>query len=710
MTETFDPSAGAEGLHEELRLLWQARGRPSTRQIAGALDSVSHTSVADALSGRRVPSWTKLQKIVNYLDGDVERFRTLWAGASAPTVSVAEEPAVARFVDQYRQRVLLYHAVMRNPLLNHAARLDFDSVYVHQRVRRAGATTDDPADVVEVLRRERRMVVLGGPGSGKSTMCQALARWAAASGDGPLPFVVRLREFAAETPPARSLAEFIEHQLRVVLQVTPPHNAVERLLNDGRALVLLDGLDELPEVTRRADVVGMIEVFAHAYPAAMILVTSRMGGYAAAPLDPSRFGLCRLDGFDEGEVALFAQRWFAAVGDRATDPAQNHAADFLENSALLTDLRRNPLLLALLCALYLDTGALPPRLVDVYERYAAALFESWDAVSGILERRVGGLRPPLAFLAFWLLTHPDERLTAARAADLVTGYLEAHSYTREDSEEIARELVRWGTGRAGVLTEIGSSGAAPVYGFTHRTFLEYFAAVHLVRESGTPERLAQRLAEHISADDRTLLGPLALQLMDRYVTDEAARTARAMSLGNVVLMVDIEGFGRVSELEHQHLRRTLEQLVREVLADSGIAAGDVPRQEAGDSLIMVLPHSVDIEALVLRLTSVLRKLNAQRDRSARLRIRVAMTTGYVRPDVGAFTGQAAVTASRMVDAPALRQALADRPAEDVVVAVDENLRLSLTGAVPAEQLVPMKDGGTKTETPAPMWLYIPESV
>ena len=74
--------------------LHHSAGKPSTRKIAAALSSVSHTTVADALAGRRVPSWPVLEKIVLHLHGDPDAFRVLWADTAAPVSSVVAQRAV----------------------------------------------------------------------------------------------------------------------------------------------------------------------------------------------------------------------------------------------------------------------------------------------------------------------------------------------------------------------------------------------------------------------------------------------------------------------------------------------------------------------------------------------------------------------------------------------------------------------------------------
>jgi hypothetical protein len=83
-----------------LRHLHRQAGEPSTREIGGAI-KYSHTTVAQALGGSRRCSWKVIEKIVVYLNGDVEIFRRLWvrmrdAEAPLPPLPNLQIPPSAR--------------------------------------------------------------------------------------------------------------------------------------------------------------------------------------------------------------------------------------------------------------------------------------------------------------------------------------------------------------------------------------------------------------------------------------------------------------------------------------------------------------------------------------------------------------------------------------------------------------------------------------
>lgn len=80
----LESSRRRRDLASALADLHRRAGKPTSRAIASAVGSVSHTTVADTIGGRRVPSWPILEKIVIYLEGDTPQFRMLWEDAITP--------------------------------------------------------------------------------------------------------------------------------------------------------------------------------------------------------------------------------------------------------------------------------------------------------------------------------------------------------------------------------------------------------------------------------------------------------------------------------------------------------------------------------------------------------------------------------------------------------------------------------------------------
>jgi hypothetical protein len=117
----------------------------------------------------------------------------------------------------------------------------------------------------------------------------------------------------------------------------------------------------------------------------------------------------------------------------------------------------------------------------------------------------------------------EDGLTAQTAR-----FLHGRGFESEaEAEQAASEFMTFCRGRMWVFSEAGITPTGTrLYSFTHRTFLEYFAAAHLAYSCDSPERLARALAPRIAAGQWAVIGELATQIKDRTSNDGADRIMR----------------------------------------------------------------------------------------------------------------------------------------------------------------------------------------
>jgi hypothetical protein len=451
---------------------------------------------------------------------------TAVAAANSRLLSeVADLAGFHEFARQLRAQVVAVHGHMRLPHLGVSRSVSYDQLYVEPVLRPKQERSEAP-DLTALALSGRRSVILGDPGAGKSTLAAKLAHDIASDlvpgVEGRVPFLLVLRNFAGSfRVGGKGLAHYLEQLCGDPYNLEPPSKAVDYLLCNGRAVVLLDGLDELAETGLRSKFVQMVEGFVSRYPLVPLIVTTRPIGYSDAPLDHRMFVAGNIAELDDDQVRQYTERWFALDASTAEGERARMAQSFLAESKRIAELRSNPLLLALLCAMYSSEHYIPLNLAQVYERCAVMLFDRWDAMRGIdvALRFQGRLRGAVQHLA-WHLFHvesPDKSLPRHRIARSLANYLVDKRFDEDDAIAIAQQFLEFCTGRAWILTDVGTTEVEPRYGFTHRTFMEYFAAEHLVRTHHLADQLWTVLRRRVLSGEWEVVAQIALQLLDRNV-------------------------------------------------------------------------------------------------------------------------------------------------------------------------------------------------
>jgi formylglycine-generating enzyme required for sulfatase activity len=393
---------------------------------------------------------------------------------------------------------------------------------------------------LEMLNTHTRLALLGDPGSGKSTFVNFVALCMAGellghpdanlsvlstpvpaeeaearrrNGVPPqpwqhgalLPIRVILREFVARgLPPAEQPATARDDTLWQFIVAELPaaqHDFAQplrdTLLNDG-GLLLLDGLDEVPEADqRRAHVKAAVEQFAATFSKVRILVTSRTYAYQRQDWKLRRFAEAVLAPFATAQMQHFVQRWYAYVGPLrglSVGHAQGSAAQLtaiIRRNPRLYALATRPLLLTLMASLHAwRGGSLPEQREELYADAVDLLLRQWedqkvmrqpDGTYAVIQPSLRewlqvdqqAMRQVLNQLAFE--AHHDQPTVVGTADIPETKLVMALMHLSQNPAVRPALLIEYLRDRAGVLEPRGVG----VYAFPHRTFQEYLAACHL---------------------------------------------------------------------------------------------------------------------------------------------------------------------------------------------------------------------------------------
>ncbi|MEA3275039.1 MAG: SUMF1/EgtB/PvdO family nonheme iron enzyme [Pseudomonadota bacterium] len=362
-----------------------------------------------------------------------------------------------------------------------------------------GLRLSEPQPVLDLLKANPGLIILGDPGAGKTTFLKFLTL-ALATGQGDriglgkrLPVLVPLSAYAAELAHKDvPLDRFITDYYRDRGVSLPLASLLEQALAQGGALLLLDGLDEVRETQQRRAVVDLVSDFfsLHQAKGNKFVLTSRVVGYAEVRPRVEGLAESTLVDLEDEDIASFVDKWTAALeraagGDNriAQADAQRERDELLlavRTNPGVRGLAANPLLLTILALMKRQGVTLPERRVELYEQYVRTLLKHWNLARSLSGRGGHDLDlvetlKVLAPLALWMhRTSPGVGLVPEwdLRRELVGIYTERGA---EDPERAARAFLEDVRGHTGLLLDRGGRQ----YGFIHLTFQEYLAAVAL---------------------------------------------------------------------------------------------------------------------------------------------------------------------------------------------------------------------------------------
>ncbi|HXL87529.1 MAG TPA: NACHT domain-containing protein [Streptosporangiaceae bacterium] len=388
-------------------------------------------------------------------------------------------------VRRYRRAVELNMAT--HPLgFDDSETIDIRSVYVPLHHECDGRRED----VYTQIRRQKRSVVTGAAGAGKSLLLKnSMLIWAAgngrAGGKGQIPVMVELHRCNADDGGIEQLVvdELARNQVRRGARAF-----VDNALHEGRLRLLLDGLDEVGR-HQQERVARMIRDFARTYPTCQLVVTCRDTAYYGQ-LSPEFSHIVRVAEFDDVSVHRLLGRW---PGLQRTDVDRLLAT--LRGNPPLMRLARSPLLLTMIAYLYVHkfarTGrALPASRASFYE---TAIFHllGRDRELGrsgslstyeVSDKLAAAQRIAVTLQEGTNDTDDPLTITRAHAISVVRNVLPDINLDDSNAIPLLDEIVN----RSQLL--IAQDRGRTRYVFRHLTLQEYLAARELADE---PDRLLQ---------------------------------------------------------------------------------------------------------------------------------------------------------------------------------------------------------------------------
>ncbi|MBD2066248.1 HEAT repeat domain-containing protein [Leptolyngbya sp. FACHB-671] len=364
----------------------------------------------------------------------------------------------------------------------------------------------------------KKLVLLGTPGSGKTTLMSYFAVMLAerkleplglAADTDWLPILIRIRELALY--PKMSILDYAKQFAEKTMSCIPlPGGFFEAWVESGRALILLDGLDEVAEEGKRQEIVRKIENFLGQYSQNRAIVTSRPAGYRRDFFRTSEYFHYQLQPFDNERIERFITNWYDnRTPDRAeSERRRSSLKKALENNERIKTLARNPLLLTIIALIHRYQAELPRDRYRLYDKAVNTLLTSWDQNREITAHKalqylgLDDLRRLMERLAYWIHTQggtgDNEGGTLIDRDELInqlSQYIrEQKKLERNEAKSEAERFLRHIRERTGLLNEQGQD----CYSFVHKTFQEYLTAQEIrdLQEEGF-EIVLERIQTHL---------------------------------------------------------------------------------------------------------------------------------------------------------------------------------------------------------------------
>jgi formylglycine-generating enzyme required for sulfatase activity len=384
-----------------------------------------------------------------------------------------------------------------------------------------GQRLSEPQPVCDLLGRGSGVILLGDPGSGKTTFLKYLAL-SLTAGQGEalglgrrIPALVPLSAYAnalgdGDLPLAAFLSRYFEERW---LDLPLPALLSEKLKR-GELLLLLDGLDEVRDLELRHRVVARVEDFYVRYRKAgnKFVLTSRVVGYREVRPVVEGLTEATLIDFDRKEIEAFVDKWTTALekaagGDTviAREMAAREREELLaavRDNQGVRSLAANPLLLTILALMKRQGVTLPERRVELYQKYVETLLKHWNLARSLAGRPAKDLDlidtlRVLQPLALWMHeTSPGVGLVKEgdlrRELERILG-----ERGEDDPERAAQRFLDDVREHTSLLLDRGGRQ----YGFIHLTFQEYLAAAALAQKGQQEvEPTVEALAAHVGED------------------------------------------------------------------------------------------------------------------------------------------------------------------------------------------------------------------
>jgi len=351
-------------------------------------------------------------------------------------------------------------------------------------------------------REPLKLVILGQPGSGKTTLIKWIALQCSRERESLfsnfIPVFIPLKDLGRDPGNTYRKKNIRDLTVDMLKRETISPSFIEDSFEKNRLLFLLDGLDEVADENRRGEVIDWIQK--QDIGKNTLLVSSRFSGLQEAKglKFPDAFPIFAVRDFDIADIERFLENWHQysefAVADfeNKNGAVQKGKKQYEDLMAIiksggyqnLRQLAVNPLLLTIIAIVHRTRAVLPRERHKLYEECFKVMIELWNVANRKLNVgfSVESSMYNLSRLAVFLMKENSREMELTDIKGLLPGEIEG-----KPLDFFLKEMVL----KAGLLYE-----SAGKYGFLLRPFQEYLAAWHFARSKNQNAILQYRDKDH----------------------------------------------------------------------------------------------------------------------------------------------------------------------------------------------------------------------
>lgn len=347
-------------------------------------------------------------------------------------------------------------------------------------------------DIERIFEKEiKHFIILGQPGAGKTTSMKYLCQKIFLESDFypdkfSMPILVKLREInstrnvADSTPIISELINILGLNIDFPEQLKTDASLEERrwikeklvinFLEELKALIILDGFDEIFGNFKRNQVLRDISKLASHLKQSSLVVTSRTGDFNYSIDNTKQFEISPLS---DDQIKSFAKKWLANEKEAMNFYEKVHNSPFADTAI-------RPLTLAHLCAIYERIGDIPNKPKTVYKKVVNLLLEEWDQQRTVTRKsnyasfEVDRKFEFLCHLAYILTTKiKKSNFTSDELLQVYYNIFENYDLQKNEAKQVVSEL----ESHTGLILQSGYES----YEFAHKSLQEYLTAEYIVR-------------------------------------------------------------------------------------------------------------------------------------------------------------------------------------------------------------------------------------